>query len=105
ASGFSGQRFRFVGYLAVKNPQRNKEIKELEQQSLQCIETQIFIETPYRNHQLLKDLIQQCAPQTMLCIAVNIGNDNAYIKTMPLSEWKKTTLEFHKIPAVFLLMA
>ncbi len=105
ASGFNGQRFRFLGYLPVKNPHRNKSIKELENQSKLNAETQIFIETPYRNHLLIDDLIHNCTANTKLCVAADITSDNAFIKTMPLKEWKNYKLDIHKIPSIFLLLA
>lgn len=105
ASGFNGQRFRFLGYLPVKNPERNKVIKDIENTSKQFAETQIFIETPYRNHQLINDLLQQCSGKTKLCIAADITSEKSFIKTLPLSVWKNYNLDIHKVPAIFLLMA
>lgn len=104
-SGFSGQNFRFGGYLPIKNPDRTKAIKQMEDWSLQRNETQIFIETPYRNHQLIQDLIQNCSGKTKLCIAANITADNALIKTMTLTEWKAQInhIDIQKTPCIFLI--
>ena len=103
ASGFSGQHFRFNGYLPVKEPQRSKVIKDLEQICRQKNETQIFIETPYRNNQLLQDILKHCHPQTRLCIAANITAAHEMIKTKSLAEWKKQTPDLHKQTVIFLM--
>jgi len=105
ASGFNGQGFRFNGYLPVKDPLRSKAIKELEQVSASRNETQIFIETPYRNNQLLQELLRNCKHATRICIAADITGDNETIKTLSVAEWKKQVPDLHKIPVVFLLMA
>ena len=103
ASGMSGQQFHFHGYLPIENHQRTKNIKELEADSTQQNCTQIFIETPYRNAQLLEAICKTCKSDTRICIAVDITGKNEWIKTMPVSEWQKTKPEIHKIPAIFLL--
>lgn len=103
ASGFSGQHFRFNGYLPVKEPQRGKAIKELETICTQKNETQIFIETPYRNNQLLQDILKHCHPKTRLCIAANITSAHEMIKTKSLAEWKKQTPDLHKQTVIFLM--
>lgn len=103
ASGFNGQQFRFVGYIPVKNPQRNNMIKELENKVVKDQETQIFIETPYRNNQLVQDLIKQCKGTTKLCIALNITGTEEMIVTKKLSDWAKQIPELHKQPCIFLL--
>lgn len=105
ASGFNGQRFCFNGYLPIKEPQRNKEIKALELQSKQLQQTQIFIETPYRNNHLLQDLLKNCSETTKLCIALNITAPNQSIKTQTIKQWKKTTPTLSKVPCVFLFLA
>jgi len=105
ASGFNGQGFRFSGYLPVKEPERRKAIKLLESLSAQHNETQICIETPYRNNQLLQDLIRHCKPSTKLCIAVHITATDEYIATKTMAAWGKELPELHKRPAVFLIMA
>jgi len=105
ASGFNGQGFRFNGYLPVKEPLRSKAIKELEQVSAARNETQIFIETPYRNNQLLQELLRTCRHTTRICIASDITGSKEMIKTLPVADWKKQAPDLHKIPSVFLLMA
>jgi 16S rRNA (cytidine1402-2'-O)-methyltransferase len=104
ASGFNGQGFRFVGYLPVKEPLRGKAMKELEQLSAARNETQIFIETPYRNNQLLQELIKHCKPSAQLCIARDITGEHEFIKTATIAYWKNNLPELHKMPVVFLLM-
>lgn len=105
ASGLNGQSFAFIGYLPVKDPERSKKIKHLEQLSAKENQTQLFIETPYRNNQLTDDLLKHCANNTRVCIAQNITAPNAYIKTQTISEWKKNKPVLEKAPAVFLLLA
>lgn len=104
ASGFNGQGFRFVGYLPVKNPERKAAIKNLETRVEQDNETQIFIETPYRNNQLLEDLIKSCKSHSKICIAVNITDkEQEQIQTKTIAQWKATLPDLHKKPAIFLL--
>lgn len=104
ASGFNGQGFRFAGYLPVKEPMRSKAIKELEQVAQQKQETQIFIETPYRNNQMLEELIKALHPnKTRLCIAADITADTAFIQTRTPAEWNKQKPDLHKRPAIFLV--
>jgi len=105
ASGMNGQQFEFVGYLPIDNFERNKKIKELEVASVKQNSTKIFIETPYRNNQLMESLIKNCLPQTRLCVAVNITAVNENIKTMTIAQWKTKKPELHKLPAIFLLYA
>lgn len=105
ASGFNGQGFRFAGYLPVKEPMRSKAIKELEQLSAQRKETQIFIETPYRNNQLFQEVTRQCKHTTKLCIAADITGAQEFIRTKNIGEWSKEAPELHKRPVIFLLMA
>jgi 16S rRNA (cytidine1402-2'-O)-methyltransferase len=105
ASGFNGQAFRFAGYLPVKEPLRSKAIKELESLSAQRNETQIFIETPYRNNQVLQDVFRHCRHNTRLCIAADLTGEQEFIRTLPIGEWIKQVPELHKRPAIFLLMA
>ncbi len=102
-SGFNGQSFAFHGYLPIDQGERLKRIKQLEQRIYNEDQTQIFIETPYRNDKLLKDLIQACSPSTKLCIAINITCDDEFIKTLPVKEWAKKTPDFNKKPSVFLI--
>lgn len=105
ASGMNGQQFQFVGYLPIDNQQRMKKIKELEAESEKKNCTQIFIETPYRNNQLLETLLKSCRPSTKVCIAVDITAPAEWIKTKTAAEWQKENVDIHKRPAIFLLYA
>lgn len=105
ASGLNGQSFCFNGYLPVKDPARSQKLKALEALSRKEIQTQLFIETPYRNNQLLDEIIKHCQPQTQLCIALNITGATEYIKTQSLKEWKANKPQLDKAPAVFLMLA
>lgn len=105
ASGLNGQSFAFNGYLPVKSPARSKRIKQLEEHSRKENQTQIFIEAPYRNHQLFKDLISALNPNTRLCLAINLTGASERIISLPVAQWRKTTIEFQKQPAVFLFLA
>lgn len=103
ASGLNGQNFAFNGYLPVKPHERTKAISILEKKVKSENQTQIFIETPYRNQQLTDDLLKTCQPSTMLCIAANITGNNEFIMTKSVSEWKNTVPDLNKQPAIFLL--
>ena len=103
ASGLNGQSFAFAGYLPVKARERQKRIKQLEKYSVVGRQTQIFIETPYRNNALLNDLLACCALNTRLCIASNITMPDAYIHTKTIAEWKNTTVDICKKPCIFLM--
>lgn len=105
ASGMNGQQFRFTGYLPIDISQRNKSIKDLELDSQKRDSTQIFIETPYRNNQLIEALLKNCNPSTRLCIAVDITGKNEWIKTKTVADWQKEKVDIHKRPAIFLLYA
>ncbi|MEM8969820.1 MAG: SAM-dependent methyltransferase [Bacteroidota bacterium] len=105
ASGFSGQSFAFHGYLPIDREKRRQAIKRLEKQSKQYNQTQIFMETPYRNNQLLADVIRCCQPKTLICVARNISGSDEYIKTQPACIWQKNLPDLHKVPTVFLLYA
>jgi 16S rRNA (cytidine1402-2'-O)-methyltransferase len=105
ASGMNGQQFRFTGYLPIKNPERNNAIKELESESAKKNCTQIFIETPYRNNQLMEALLSVCQPSTKICIAVDLTGEKEFIKTKTVADWKKNKPDIHKRPAIFLLIA
>ncbi len=105
ASGMNGQQFEFTGYLPIDTVARIKKIKELENASAKTNSTKIFIETPYRNNQLLEDILQNCAAATKLCIAVNITATNESIITQSIADWKKKKPELHKQPTIFLLYA
>lgn len=100
-SGFNGQQFTFLGYLALDKQKRIAEIKQLEKDLLQKRQTQIFIETPYRNNQLLLDLCANLNPQTQICVAVNLTAENEMIQTKTAAEWKKQLPELHKQLVVF----
>ena len=103
ASGMNGQQFQFVGYLPIDNIQRAKAIKDLEQESSRKACTQIFIETPYRNNQLLEMMLKSCNPGTRLCIAASLTASNEFIQTKTISDWKKQVPDLHKRPAIFLI--
>jgi len=103
ASGMNGQQFRFAGYLPIRDHERNKAIKDLETDSVRRNSTQIFIETPYRNNQMMEALCKNCNPSTMLCVAVGLTGQNEWIKTRTIAEWKKNKPDIHKRPAIFLL--
>jgi len=105
ASGLSGQNFSFCGYLPVKEPARSKRIKELETHAAKEMQTQIFIETPYRNNNMLADLIKNCSSNTLLCIAANITGIDQYIATRSIADWKKDIPVLGKYPVVFLMQA
>ncbi|MFC0775395.1 SAM-dependent methyltransferase [Terrimonas alba] len=105
ASGMNGQQFRFVGYLPIDNQQRMHYIREMEADSAKKNCTQLFIETPYRNNQLLETLVKTCKPSTKLCLAVNITGEKEWIKTKSVADWKKEKIDIHKQPAIFLLLA
>ena len=104
ASGFSGQSFAFNGYLPAKPQERAQKLKQLEQRCYKENQTQLFIETPYRNAQMIESILKTCRPETKLCIASGITCPEEYIKTKSVAEWKKLPLpELGKIPAVFLI--
>ena len=103
ASGMNGQNFAFVGYLPVKSHDRIRRIRILEQRSKTENQSQIFIETPYRNNQMLQDLLKTCSPDTRLCIACDLTSENGWVKTMSISAWKKQSPELHKLPSIYIL--
>lgn len=103
-SGLNGQQFRFNGYLPIDAAGRIKAIKELEAESKRKNCTQIFIETPYRNNQLLETIVNSCSPSTRLCIAVNLTAGSESIRTWPVSEWKKKMPDLHKRQVIFCLL-
>lgn len=105
ASGLNGQSFAFCGYIPAKTEERKSKLKLLEKVSGQLKQTQIIIETPYRNDSLFKDILSTCSPSTRLCIAANITMPDAYIKTKMVSQWKKENLIIGKRPCVFLILA
>jgi 16S rRNA (cytidine1402-2'-O)-methyltransferase len=104
ASGMNGQNFAFKGYLPVKPQERIKELQNLEKTIRSSRQTQIFIETPYRNNQLVSDILKSCSPSTLFCIAANITGENEFIQTKSVQEWKKAGVpDLHKQPVIFLL--
>jgi 16S rRNA (cytidine1402-2'-O)-methyltransferase len=105
ASGLNGQSFAFNGYLPTDAAQRDKRIKELELRSRKEKQTQLFIETPYRNAAMLEALIAACAPGTLLCVATDLSLPSETIRTMTAAQWKTAPApDFHKKPTVFLLL-
>jgi 16S rRNA (cytidine1402-2'-O)-methyltransferase len=103
ASGLNGQSFAFNGYLPIDPAERIKRIKQLEARASSEHQTQLFIETPYRNHKLMETLCQTLRPQTRLCIAAGITTDDEWIHTLTVAQWKRTTLpDLSKTPAIFL---
>ena len=105
ASGMNGQEFQFCGYLPIDSTERIKAIKSLETESKQKNCTQIFIETPYRNNQLLETILKHCHPQTRICVAVDLTAETEMIKTKTVKEWSAGIPQLHKRPAIFLMLA
>jgi 16S rRNA (cytidine1402-2'-O)-methyltransferase len=105
ASGMNGQKFQFNGYLPIDSSARKQAVKELENESARKNCTQIFIETPYRNNQLLNELLSTCKSETRICIAVDITAQSESIHTKTIAEWKKNTPDIHKRLAIFLMHA
>ncbi|MGN7887300.1 SAM-dependent methyltransferase [Dyadobacter sp. 22481] len=103
ASGMSGQSFAFHGYLPIDKVQRKKALQNLERNARQYQQTQIFMETPFRNNQLLEAVIEACSPDLALCIAANVTAPDELIRTMPVGKWKAAKPDLHKIPAIFLI--
>lgn len=105
ASGLNGQSFAFLGYLPAKTPERREALTRIEKHSHREQQTQIFIETPYRNDSLLGDILSVCSSETRLCIAANITCPDEYIKTKTVSQWRRSSIVIGKRPCVFLLLA
>lgn len=103
ASGMNGQNFAFIGYIPVKPIERVKAIRDIEKRSGMEKQTQIFIETPYRNMTLMNDLITSLSDQTRLCVASDITLDTEYIKTQTIAQWKKSIPDLNKRPTIFLI--
>lgn len=103
ASGFNGQSFAFHGYLPIKPDERARRLKQLEQRIYNEQQTQLFIETPYRNGKMIEDIIKNCRPQTKLCIAANLTCGDEYVRTRTLKEWRGNVPDLSKIPCIFLL--
>lgn len=104
ASGFNGQSFAFNGYLPIDPAERVKALKRLEARAMNESQTQIFIETPFRNAKMLADILRTCRPQTRLCVAAGLTTDGEYVRTRTVAQWRDTKMpELSKVPAVFLL--
>ena len=104
ASGFNGQSFTFHGYLPIDKLQRSQRIKELEGLAEKANQTQLFIETPFRNNPMLEEILRSCKPQTQLCIASNLTADDEMVQTKTIAEWRKQVPDLHKKPVIYLLM-
>ncbi|MBL3654673.1 SAM-dependent methyltransferase [Fulvivirga sediminis] len=105
ASGFNGQKFAFHGYLPIKKKELETAIKQLEADSIKHLQTQIFIEAPYRNNQMLETLTKTCRPSTQICVAKDVSGTEEFIKSQTAAEWKKQKIELHKVPTVFILFS
>ncbi|TAE74639.1 MAG: SAM-dependent methyltransferase [Bacteroidetes bacterium] len=105
ASGLNGQQFCFNGYLPIDAQERKNKIIELEKYSRKNNQTQIFIETPYRNNQLKESFLQHLSDNTWLCVACDITDENSFIKTFQKKNWKKIEVDLHKKPTIFLFLA
>ncbi len=103
ASGMNGQSFAFNGYLPIDKSDKKQALKNLEKLSLDKNQSQLFIETPYRNNKLLEDILQTLQPNTHLCIATDISLPTEYIKTMRITDWKKNTVDLHNRPTIFII--
>jgi 16S rRNA (cytidine1402-2'-O)-methyltransferase len=103
ASGMNGQNFAFNGYLPIQKGEKAKQIKQLESRIYTENQSQLFIEAPYRNSQLLDDLLTNCQPQTKLCIACDLTLETEFIQTRSINDWKKNKPEIQKRPAIFIL--
>ncbi len=105
SSGLNGQQFAFHGYLPIEAKEREKAIRESEKESLHKRQTQIFIETPYRNTTLFQSLLKNLRGETKLCIAIDLTGEHEQIKTLSVKEWKLKAIDLPKLPAIFLLLA
>lgn len=103
SSGMNGQSFTFNGYLPIDKGERKKEIKRLERLSFEHNQSQIFIETPYRNNKMIEDLSQALDKNTNVCVACDITLPSEFIKTQPAMEWKKNKVDLHKRPTIFII--
>ena len=104
ASGMNGQQFQFVGYLPIDSHQRLVRIKELEEESIRKNCTQIFIETPYRNNQLIETVIKNARPSTRFCIACDLTSNTEFVRSKTIAEWRAEKMDIHKRPAIFLML-
>ncbi|GAB2787748.1 SAM-dependent methyltransferase [Rhabdobacter roseus] len=103
ASGLSGQSFAFHGYLPIDKAQRRKALQQLERDAHQRQQTQLFMETPFRNNQLLEAILEACQPDTLLCIASNLTAPDEFIQTRPVKQWRAHRPDLHKKPTIFVL--
>jgi 16S rRNA (cytidine1402-2'-O)-methyltransferase len=103
ASGMNGQSFTFNGYLPIEKSEKKSALKNLEKISQDKNQSQIFIETPYRNNKMLEDILQAINPSTYLCIAADITLATEFIKTMRASDWKKVKVDLHNRPCIFII--
>lgn len=105
-SGFNGQSFAFHGYLPINPGERSKRLKQLEVRSASEHQTQLFIETPYRNHKMIADILSTCSPRTRLCIASGLTTEQEYLRSQTIKEWKQMSLpDLKKIPTIFAIYA
>ena len=102
ASGMNGQQFTFHGYIPIKHPDRRNRLQQMDARARQG-ETQVCIETPYRNNHMLQDILANCHPATALCIAMDITGPKEYIRTQTIADWKRSVPDLEKMPAVFVL--
>ncbi len=105
ASGLNGQSFAFKGYLPKEKTERIRKIRELEKRSANEKQTQIFMEAPYRNQNLLDDILQNCGPATWLCVAADLMSETQFIRTHSIRDWKNHKIDIHKRPALFLIQS
>ncbi len=103
SSGLNGQKFAFHGYLPKQQTDRKTKLKQLEAEAYKENQTQLFIETPYRNDGLLQDIITTCRPETLLCVASDISLNSEYIRTMPIKDWHAVKKSFNDHPAIFVI--
>ncbi len=103
ASGFNGQSFTFHGYLPIDKAERARKIKELESFTSRFNQTQLFIETPFRNNQMLEEILRSCTAKTRLCIACNLTAEDEFVQTKTIAEWKAKVPDLHKRPTIFIL--
>ncbi len=102
-SGFNGQSFAFQGYLPIDKAERSRRVKELEGLASRLDQSQLFIETPFRNRQLLEELLRTCSPKTRLCIAVNLTGSDEWIFSTTIDDWRTRNPDLHKKPCIFIL--
>ncbi|MCG8308213.1 MAG: SAM-dependent methyltransferase [Cytophagales bacterium] len=103
ASGFNGQSFVFHGYLPIDKQKRAHSLRSIEKDAFKKRQTQIFMETPYRNGQLFSDILKVCQPNTKLCIAKDITGEDEQIQAKTIREWRRSNIDLHKIPVIFLI--